>query len=62
MQAVNHWNIAASAGEYEAMHNLITLFKNGSVSRESINSALTASNDSCAEMRSEARERYLKYD
>jgi len=29
VQAVNHWNIAASAGEYDAMHNLITLFKNG---------------------------------
>jgi TPR repeat protein len=51
-QAVKHWMIAASAGSYFAMHSLQKLSEKGIVSRESIDSALTAFNDSCAEMRS----------
>jgi TPR repeat protein len=55
-QAIKHWAIAASAGEYDAMHEMRTLFKKGHISRESIKSTLTAYNNSCAEMRSEARD------
>jgi TPR repeat protein len=55
-RAVKHWTIAASAGHYNAMHNLRVSFENGDVSRESIDSSLTAYNSSCAEMRSEARD------
>jgi hypothetical protein len=55
--ALKHWIIAASAGSYHAMYHLITtFFKSGFVSRESIDSTLTAYNNSCAEMRSEARD------
>jgi len=55
-QAIKHWTIAASAGSYNAMDNLIALFEDNVVSRESINTTLTAYNNSCAEMRSEARD------
>jgi hypothetical protein len=41
------------------MHLLRTLFEEGVVSRESINSTLAAYNNSCAEMRREAREAYI---
>jgi tetratricopeptide (TPR) repeat protein len=52
-QAVKHWTIAASAGEYLAMHELRASFENG---YESMDSTLTAYNNACAEMRSEARD------
>ena len=55
-RAIKHWTIAASAGEYLSMHALITFFEEGVVSRESINSTLAAYNNSCAEIRSEARD------
>ena len=55
-RAVKHYTIAASAGDYTAMHELRTFFDQGAVSRESIDSTLTAYNNSCAEMRSEARD------
>ena len=55
-QAVKHWTIAASAGHYKAMFQLKICFEKGLVSRESIDSNLTAYNSSCAEMRSEARD------
>jgi tetratricopeptide (TPR) repeat protein len=58
-RAVKHWMIAASAGCYNAMHLLITCFKGGYVSRESIDSTLTAYNNSCVEMRSDARDKYI---
>jgi tetratricopeptide (TPR) repeat protein len=56
-RAVKHWKIAASAGEYAAMHNLkgYTGF-----SRDEIDPILTAYNNSCAEMRSEARDAYMR--
>jgi TPR repeat protein len=60
-RAVNHWRISASAGCYHAMHKLRTLFEKGHVSRESINSTLAAYNNSCAEVRSEARDAYIQY-
>ena len=55
-RAVKHWIIAASAGSFSAMHNLLVAFNEGLVSRESIDSTLTAYNNSCAEMRSKARD------
>jgi TPR repeat protein len=59
-QAVKHWKIAASAGHYASMYTLITLVKIGRVSKESINSTLAAYNNSCAELRSEARDAYIR--
>jgi TPR repeat protein len=58
-QAVKHWTIAASAGHCDAMHQLRILFEKGYVSRESIETTLTDYNNSCAEMRSEARDAYI---
>jgi hypothetical protein len=61
-RAIKHWNIAASAGCYRAMHELRLSFEvEGIVSRESIDSILTAYNNSCAEMRSESRETYIRF-
>ena len=58
-RAVKHWIIAASAGEHSAMQNLSILFGNGYVSRDAIDSILTAYNSSCMETRSEARDKYI---
>jgi TPR repeat protein len=60
-RAAKHWIIAASAGEYDAMQNLLIQFKDGALSRELINSTLTAYNNACAEMRSEARDAYIQW-
>ena len=57
-RAVKHWTIAASAGHYTAMHHLRICFERGHGCRESIDSTLAAYNNSCAEMRSEARDTY----
>jgi hypothetical protein len=59
-RAIKHWKIAASAGYYIAMHELKTCFEKGAISTESINSTLAAYNNSCAEMRSEARDAYIR--
>jgi TPR repeat protein len=59
-QAIKHWTIAASGGEHGAMHHLIKLFKRGVINRKSIDSTLTAYNKSCKEMRSEARDAYIR--
>lgn len=59
-RAVKHWTIAASAGHCNAMDNLLIAFKKGDFSRESINSTLTAFNNSCVEMRSEARDAAIR--
>ena len=59
-QAIKHLTIAASAGHYTAMHRLRTFFEEGAVSSESIDSTLSAYNNSCAEMRSEARDAYIQ--
>ena len=58
-RAVKHLRIAASAGQYHAMHHLRTLFEQGAVRRESIDSTLKAYNNSCAEMRSKTRDAYI---
>jgi TPR repeat protein len=55
-QAVKNWTIAASAGCFHAMDKLRINFEKGCVSRELIDSTLTAYNTSCVEMRSEARD------
>ena len=54
-RALKHWKISASAGYYHSMQILIILFNQGIVSRDSVDSTLTSYNNSCAEMRSEAR-------
>ena len=59
--AVKHWSIAASAGNYQAMSALRKTSERGIVSRDaigSLDSTLTAYNNSCAEMRSEGRDAY----
>jgi hypothetical protein len=61
-RAVKHLTIAASAGHYDAMNFLIEFFKKGHISRESIDSTLIAYNNSCVEMRSEARDAAIHAD
>ena len=61
-RAVKHLTIAASAGSYLAMQSLISSFEQGTVSRESIDSTLIAYNNSCAEMRSEARDACIQFE
>jgi tetratricopeptide (TPR) repeat protein len=61
-RAVKHWTIAASAGCFRAMQPLILCFEEGLVSRQSINLTLEAYNNSCAEMRSEARDACIKFE
>jgi TPR repeat protein len=60
-RALKHLTIAACAGEPQAMHGMIELFTQGAVSKELIDSTLAAYNNSCAEMRSEARDAYLRF-
>ena len=59
-QSIKHWTIAASAGYYKAMHTLIKQFERGNVSIDLIDSTLTAYNNSCTEMRSKARDAYIR--
>jgi hypothetical protein len=59
-RAVKHWMIAASAGENVAMDNLLIAFRHGDVRRNDIDATLTAYNNSCAEMRSEARDAVIR--
>jgi tetratricopeptide (TPR) repeat protein len=58
-RAVKHWKIAASAGHCHAMHALLIAFEDGLMPQDEIESALTSYNNSCAEMRSETRDRIL---
>ena len=59
-RAVKHWTIAASAGHYRAMGTIRDAFENAYVSREAMNSTLAAYNNSCVEMRSEARDAAIR--
>ena len=60
-RAMKHCTIAASAGNYHAMQSLREIFvEEGIGSRDVIDSILTAYNNSCAEMRSEARDAYIR--
>jgi TPR repeat protein len=61
-RALKHWTIGASAGHYDAMYNLLVALEKGYVSRESIDSTLAAYNNSCAEMRSEARDAAIQFE
>ena len=58
-RGVKHWIIATSSGSFFAIDQLRILFEYGAVSRESIVSTLKAYNDSCAEVRSEARDAFI---
>jgi TPR repeat protein len=60
-RAVKHWMIATSAGSHHALWHLQQVFKKGLVSRDAIDSILTAYNNSCVEMRSEARDKCISY-
>jgi TPR repeat protein len=55
-RALKHWKIAASAGNHNAMQILKVSYNKGLVSRDIMDSTLTAYNSSCVEMRSEARD------
>ncbi len=59
-RAVEHFTIASSAGSYHAMNNMLVAFNHGSVSRDTMDSTLAAYNNSCVEMRSEARDAYIR--
>ena len=59
-RAVRHFTIGASAGCFFAMHSLQTLFEHWLISRGEIDSTLTAYNNSCADMRSEARDKAIR--
>ena len=59
-QAFKYWTTAASAGSHQAIHTLLVLFNNSLLSRDTIDSCLTAYNNSYAEMRSEARENFIR--
>ena len=61
-RAMKHWMIAASGGHCKAMKNLLIAFNQGSTSRATIDSTLTAYNTSCAEMRSEARDAHIQLE
>jgi hypothetical protein len=60
LRGLKHWTIAASAGDYAAMHSMLIEFEKGLVSRDAIDSTLTAYNTSCVEMRSEARDACIR--
>jgi TPR repeat protein len=62
VQAVKHFKIAASAGNYLAMNSLLGSFNHGLVSRNAMDSTLTAYNNSCAEMRSKARDAFIQFE
>jgi TPR repeat protein len=59
-RAVKHWMIAASTGSYNAMFLLKTCFEKGLIPRDAIESAFTGYNNFCAELRSEARDAYIR--
>jgi hypothetical protein len=60
-RAVKHWMIAASAGDYDAMSALLIALEDCVVSRVAMDSILTSYNNSCAEMRSEARDAFIQW-
>jgi TPR repeat protein len=60
-RAVKHWAIASSAGDHQAMNNLLVASKRDLVPQDEIESALTAYNNSCVEMRSKARDAFIQW-
>ena len=59
-RSLKHWTIAASAGCFRAMHHLLIALEDREVSRETIDSTLIAYNNACAEMRSQARDDFIR--
>ena len=59
-RAIKHWIIGASAGDYDAMHALLAVLKQGLVSRDAIDSTLAAYNNSSVEIRSESRDAFIR--
>jgi TPR repeat protein len=59
-QGVKHWMMGASAGDFTSMNALLLAFNHGLVSRESIDSIMISYNNSCTEMRSEARDAFIQ--
>ena len=57
---IRHWTIAASSGSHNAVYDLLVAFNRGSVTRDEIDSTLTAYNISCVELRSEARDAVIR--
>jgi hypothetical protein len=51
--------IAASSGDYNAMHTLTLCFRDGFISRDEIDATLAAYNNTCAEMQSEGRDSFI---
>jgi TPR repeat protein len=60
-RALKHWTIAATAGHQKAMNALLLAFNQSIVSRDEIDPILTSYNNSCAEMRSEARDAFIQW-
>jgi hypothetical protein len=58
-QYVNIYDTMWPMSDSYTMNQLRTFFEEGFVSRESIDSTLISYNNSCAEMRSEARNAYI---
>ena len=56
------WSIGWLLCISNAMYNLLVDFEEGLVSRESIDTTLAAYNESCAEMRSKARDKRISYE
>jgi hypothetical protein len=60
-RAVKHWTIAASTGNHTAMKNILIAYNQGhGISRHEIDLTLTAYNNACAEMRSKARDAFIR--
>ena len=60
-RALKHWTIAESAGHYNAMHQLLVALKKSMVGTDAIDATLTAYKNSCAEMRSKARDAFIRF-
>ena len=61
-RAIKNWAIAASSGHYASMQNLLIALENRFISKVSIDSTLAAYNNSCAEMRSKARDAAIRIE
>ena len=59
-RALKHWTIAASGGCHNALHHLSISFGFGRIPIETMKSIVAAYNNSCKEMRSEARDAFIR--
>jgi TPR repeat protein len=60
VRAMKHMRIAAYAGCYNGMNAIIVALRQRMVSRDEVDSIMTAYNNSCAEMRSEAKDKLIR--